>query len=116
MHSRYWRISYGPEAYEEESECAAGFIDKALKRTKRQGYVHDAAVFILRSPDPNPDDWEDVKALVKYHDDTTAVNLRAVITAAFPQHATLFTDDCRYGPLSLAEYELFMVEYESKRL
>ena len=116
MQSQYWRISYGPEPYEEESNCAARFIGKALKRAKLQGYVLDSVVFILRSPDPNPDDWEDVKALVKYHEDTTAVNLRAIITAAFPQHATLFSADCRYDPLNRAEYELFMVEYESKRV
>ena len=115
MQSSYWRINYGPEAFGEEAECVATILAKALKRTKRQGYVLNAAVFILRSKNPNPDDCEDVKALVKYHEDTTAVNLRAIITAAFPQHATLFADDCRYDPLNRTEYRLFMVEYESKR-
>ena len=116
MQSSYWRINYGPEAFEEETECVATILDKALKRTKRQGYVIDAAVFILRSKDPNPDDWEDVKALVKYDDVTTALNLRAIITAAFPKHASLFATDCQYDALNQAEYELLMVEYQSKRL
>ena len=116
MQSSYWRINYGPEAFGEEAECVATILAKALRRTKRQGYVLDAAVFILRSKDPNPNDWEDVKALVKYHDDTTGWNLRTVITAAFPKHAALFATDCHYDALNQAEYELAMVEYQRKRL
>ena len=120
----YWRIEYGPEAFEEETECVADIIDKALERLKREGFVLDASVFILKSEDPNgvftqysadPDDWEDVVALVKVADETTKWNLRMCLTSGNTKHTSLFTDSCRYEPLQQAQFEQLTIEYESKR-
>ena len=123
--SSYWKIHYGPEAYDEETDHVAGVINSRLTRLKSKGFVEHALVYILKSEDPNgqltnlsadPDDWKDVVALVKVVNDTTAWNLRMLLTSGKTKHELLFDHDCRYEALQFEQFEQLMVEYACKRL
>ena len=122
MQSSYWRINCGPEAFEEEVQRAAGIIDTALKRIKGKGFVLDAVLYILKSENPNGvftqhcADTGDLVALVRFAENTTAWNLRMLITAGNTKHTTFFTTNCRYEALQQTQFEQLLIEYESGRL
>ena len=123
--SRYWKIHYGPEAYDEETDHVAEVINQRLMRLKSKGFVEHVLVYILKSEDPtgelanlsaDPDDWKDVVALIKVGNDTTDFNLRILLTAGNTKHGLLFNHDCRYEALQESQFEQLMVEYACKRL
>ena len=123
--SSYWKIHYGPEAYDEETDHVAGVINSRLMRLKSKGFVEHVLVYILKSEDPNgeltnlsadPDDWKDVVALVKVVNDTTDWSLRMLLTAANTKHELLFNHDCRFEALQQSQFEQLTVDYACKRL
>ena len=123
--SSYWKIHYGPEAYDEETDHVAGVINNKLMRLKSKGHVEHVLVYILKSEDPtgqltnlsaDPDDWKDVVALVKVVNDTTDWNLRMRLTSGNTKHGWLFNHDCRFEALQQSQFEQLMVVYGCKRL
>ena len=123
--SSYWKIHYGPEAYDEETDHVTEVINNRLMRLKSKGHVEHVLVYILKSEDPtgelanlsaDPDDWKDVVALVKTVNDTTAWNLRTLLTSGKTKYELLFDHDCRYEALQQSQFEQLMVEYGCKRL
>ena len=123
--SRYWKIHYGPEAYDEEIDHVADVISNRLMRLKAKGFVEHSLVYIVKSEDSNgelvylsadPDDWKDVVALVKTVNETTDANLRMRLTLANTKHELLFIHDCRYVALNETQFQQLVIEYESNRL
>ena len=125
MQSSYWKIQYGPETHDDETEHVAHVINKALRRLRLHGFVQHVWVYILKSQHSNEgfaqhsvrlDNQKDVVALVKVADDTTLLHLRMRLTLACIKYESLFKDACRYEPLEQTQFHQLMQECYSKQL